>query len=105
MVNISLEDQPDLNDINACYRNSGGGFWIAVNDDRVVGTLGLINKNGICGILKKFFIKREFRGGEKGVSAAFINYSFLEKSCCSLHQGKQTVVSPDAEDCYGAQPS
>mgnify|MGYP000756230738 FL=1 len=69
-VNLSLKDQPDLNDINACYRDSGGGFWIAVNDDdRVVGTLGLINKNGICGILKKFFIEREFRGGEKDVSA------------------------------------
>lgn len=39
------------------------------------------------------------------IADTFINYSFLEKSCCSLHQGKQTVVSPDAEDCYGAQPS
>lgn len=36
------------------------------------------------------------------IADTFINYSFLEKSCCSLHPGKQTVGFPDAEDCYGA---
>lgn len=27
-LDLSLEDQPDLNDINACYRKTGGGFWV-----------------------------------------------------------------------------
>ena len=26
-VSLSLEDQPDLNDIGNCYLKDGGGFW------------------------------------------------------------------------------
>lgn len=86
-LDLSLEDQPDLNDINACYRKNGGGFWIAVDDcDRVIGTLGLVNKNGICGILKKFFIEREFRGGEKGVSAELFEHLLEHARSCGMKQ-------------------
>ena len=38
-IGRSLEEQPDLNDIRGCYQDSGGQFWLAMSDGRVVGTL------------------------------------------------------------------
>ena len=68
-VDLSLEDQPDLNHIETVYLESGGGFWVAVDDtDNVVGTLGLIRKQNGCGVLKKFFVASACRGSG-GVSA------------------------------------
>lgn len=67
-VDLSLEEQPDMNDIKQYYLNNNGGFWIAVNDnDDVVGTLGLMNKYPY-GILKKFFVNPKYRGKKMGVS-------------------------------------
>ena len=62
-VNISIEEQPDLLDIEACYFASGGGFWVALNRaGAVVGTIGLQRKNDSVGILKKFFVYAAYRG-------------------------------------------
>lgn len=67
-VDISLEEQPDINNVESEYIQKGGGFWVAVNEnDNVIGTLGLIKK-GEYGILKKFFILKECRGKTFGVS-------------------------------------
>ncbi len=67
-VDLSLAEQPDLSDIPAFYLQSGGGFWIAVDDnDDVVGTIGLI-KQDRNGILKKFFVSPAYRGRAFGVS-------------------------------------
>ena len=67
-VNLSLEEQPDMNHINEYYLQTNGGFWIAIDDNGdVVGTLGLLNKYPY-GVLKKFFVDARYRGREGGVS-------------------------------------
>ncbi|KAM3100035.1 hypothetical protein ACKFKG_02240 [Phormidesmis sp. 146-35] len=35
---ITLEDQPDLLDIPTVYQQGNGNFWIAVENDQVIGT-------------------------------------------------------------------
>lgn len=68
-VSLSLEEQPDMNDIRNYYLKDGGGFWVAVNDrGDVIGTLGLMRKSGSCGVMKKFFVAQDSRGREQGVS-------------------------------------
>lgn len=68
-VDLSLEEQPDMNDIETYYLKNGGGFWLAINEiDDVIGTLGLMKKEGHFGILKKFFVDPTYRGKEVGVS-------------------------------------
>ena len=37
----------------------GGAFWLAVENDRVIGTIGLIMRENSCAILKKFFVAAE----------------------------------------------
>ena len=47
-INLSLEEQPDLLTIHDSYQKNGGEFWIALDQGRVIGTLGLMKKdNGI----------------------------------------------------------
>lgn len=61
-VNLTLQDQPDLKDINKNYIETGGNFWLVLNDNEtVIGTLALMKK-GDYAILKKFFIMQEYRG-------------------------------------------
>ncbi|MCM1185150.1 MAG: GNAT family N-acetyltransferase [Lachnoclostridium sp.] len=60
-INLSLEEQPDLLDIHAAYEENGGKFWLAVDDNIVIGTLALMNKGNGNGVLKKGFVKKECR--------------------------------------------
>ncbi len=60
-INLSLDEQPDLKDIRTCYEKDGGEFWIALEDDEVIGTLALMNKENGNAVLKKAFVKAEYR--------------------------------------------
>lgn len=74
-VNLSLEEQPDMNNIQEYYLNNGGGFWIAVNEnDDVIGTIGLLLETSKCGILKKFFVNPQYRGKKTGISNNLYNH-------------------------------
>jgi N-acetylglutamate synthase-like GNAT family acetyltransferase len=69
-VGISLEDQPDLLDIETHYVVPGGQFWVALTPDgRVVGTIGLQAKPGGIGILKKLFVLADYRGKQTQCAA------------------------------------
>ena len=57
-INLSLEEQPDLLTIHDSYQKNGGEFWIALDQGRVIGTLGLMKKDNHCAIMKKFFVKK-----------------------------------------------
>lgn len=67
-IGLSIEEQPDLLDIKRCYQQDGGEFWIALSDGRVIGTIGLMLKEQHCAILKKFFVKKEFRSQKIGLA-------------------------------------
>ncbi|MCF0239792.1 MAG: GNAT family N-acetyltransferase, partial [Streptococcus gallolyticus] len=67
-INLSLQEQPDLIDISRFYQQDGGEFWIALSDEKVVGTIGLMLKENQCAILKKFFVHKDFRSKKVGLS-------------------------------------
>lgn len=59
---VSVEDQPELLRIKEEYIDNEGSFWVAKENGKVAGTIGLMNKgNGLC-ILKKFFVYEPYRG-------------------------------------------
>ena len=60
-INLSLDEQPDLLDIPTCYEKDGGEFWLAVEDDTVIGTLALMNKGNGNAVLKKGFVRADYR--------------------------------------------
>lgn len=66
-IPIELKDQEDLLEINNFYRKPGGEFIIACINEEIIGTIALIKRKNI-GILKKMFVKKEFRGKEMGIA-------------------------------------
>jgi N-acetylglutamate synthase-like GNAT family acetyltransferase len=61
-ISITLEQQPDLQDIAGFYQHGVGDFWIALCDDKVVGTLALLDIGNKEAALRKMFVAPEFRG-------------------------------------------
>lgn len=61
-IPITVEDQPDLLEIDNFYLSTGGNFWGAFIDDELVGTIALIKFDEKSGAIRKIFVKKEFRG-------------------------------------------
>jgi GNAT superfamily N-acetyltransferase len=59
---VSADQQPDLLDVAGHYRSGSGNFWVALANDRLVGTIGLLDLGGGLGSLRKMFVLPEFRG-------------------------------------------
>ena len=59
---LSVDDQPELLRIKKEYIDSGGNFWVAKDDGKLAGSIGLMNKGKGLGILKKFFVYEPYRG-------------------------------------------
>lgn len=67
-VNISIEEQPDILDIQSNYIKDGGNFWVALNGKgEVVGSIGLQKKTNEVAVLKKFFVYKDYRGKDIGI--------------------------------------
>lgn len=67
-VPITLADQPDLLDVPGVYQRNAGGFWVALDDDAVVGTIALVDIGSGQGALRKMFVRASHRGAERGVA-------------------------------------
>jgi N-acetylglutamate synthase-like GNAT family acetyltransferase len=78
-IPITLEAQPDLQDIPGFYRRGAGNFWVALAGGRVVGTLGLVDIGDRQAALRKMFVKSAFRGPKYRVAqkllAALVDWS------------------------------
>src|SRR5579872_6296530 len=61
-VPTTLEKQPDLLDIDGSYHAPGGGFWGALANGQVIGTIGLIAIAGHNGVIRKMFVHKAYRG-------------------------------------------
>ncbi|HTI92066.1 MAG TPA: GNAT family N-acetyltransferase [Puia sp.] len=67
-VPVTLEGQRDLLDIETHYIRPGGGFWGAIQEGELIGTIALMDTGHCAGALRKMFVKKEFRGKELGIA-------------------------------------
>ncbi|SUX43709.1 GNAT family N-acetyltransferase [Chryseobacterium indoltheticum] len=67
-VPITIEDQPDLMQIDDFYFTNGGSFWGAFINGELVGTIALIKFDEKKAAIRKMFVKKEFRGKEYGIA-------------------------------------
>lgn len=65
---ITRADQPDLASIPSFYQGGAGNFWVALDDGRVVGTIGLLDIGNREAALRKMFVASRYRGREAGVA-------------------------------------
>lgn len=61
-IPITAADQPDLTDIPDFYQTRNGNFWLALEDNKVIGTIGLLDIGNNQGALRKMFVHRDYRG-------------------------------------------
>jgi len=65
-IDLSVEEQPDLLNIPYYYQKNGGQFWIAVENEKVIGTIALMNYGNGNSVLKKFFVEKNYRSKKVG---------------------------------------
>lgn len=67
-IPVTLEAQPDLQQIPEVYQTGKGNFWVALNDEQPVGTIGLIDIGENIGVIRKMFVHAAYRGAAHGVA-------------------------------------
>src|SRR5882724_11411654 len=73
-IDITLNDQPDLLNIAEFYQSKQGNFWCAVNSyEEIVGTIALIDIENRLGVIRKMFVRKDFRGKEINVAKDLLN--------------------------------
>lgn len=72
-VQITPEEQPDLRDIKGFFKN--GNFLIALDQEKVIGTIGLVDIGNGNGALRKMFVHKDYRG--KGVAQQLLEQLLL----------------------------
>jgi N-acetylglutamate synthase-like GNAT family acetyltransferase len=72
-VAITAAEQPDLRAIPDFYQKGKGNFWLAIGEQKVVGTVALLDIGDDQVALRKMFVQKNFRGKEKGTARALLD--------------------------------
>ena len=76
-IDITADEQPDLRVIPDFYQSGKGQFWVAVDGDAIVGTVGLKDIGNNQAALRKMFVATHMRGGEHGIAGRLLETLFL----------------------------
>jgi len=79
-IPITLENQPDLQDIPAFYQHGRGNFWVALHASQVIGTIALLDIGARQAALRKLFVSAEYRGPAFGIAKRLLDT--LVTWCC-----------------------
>lgn len=118
-VPVTLQDQPDLLDIESFYQRNGG-FWVAEAEGRIIGSIALIRFGANQGALRKMFVAAPWRGRAHGVGQAlletllaqargqgiseiFLGTVEILRAACRFYE-KNGFVAVAKEDLPGAYP-
>ena len=75
---VSIDDQPELLHIQEKYLDNGGNFWVAKEQGKVAGSIGLMMcGNGLVDFAKKNGVKRIILDTPKNTDRA---HKFYEKA-------------------------
>ena len=87
-INLTIEEQPDLLEVPLYYEKNGGAFWIAVEKEKAIGTIAFMNYGSGNAVLKKFFVRSDWRNQK-------IGYALYEKLITFLKDEKYKWVLLD----------
>ena len=72
-VPVTINDQKDLLDIENFYIKKNGNFWVAIDAEKLIGTIALIDIDNWQSALRKMFVHKDYRGKEKGVGQLLLD--------------------------------
>ncbi|MEP0518995.1 MAG: GNAT family N-acetyltransferase [Hyphomicrobiales bacterium] len=79
---VHYEDMPDLQDIAGHYRVGIGECWVTISKDEVVGVMSILDIGDQQAALRKFFVRKDYRGDKKGTAKHMLQHlvSYAKKS-------------------------
>lgn len=98
-VPITRDEQKDLVDIVGFFRRGCGNFWVALQGERVVGTIGIMDIGNNQVALKKMFVAKEYRGKEFNLGGRLMEQA---KLWCN-EKRVQTILLGTTEQMTAAQ--
>ncbi|MBI3219273.1 MAG: GNAT family N-acetyltransferase [Bacteroidetes bacterium] len=72
-VSITIADQPDLQSVSTFYQHAHGNFWVATHGDDIVGTIALLNIGNGQGVIRKMFVRSDYRGAALGIAQQLLD--------------------------------
>lgn len=75
-VKITADDQPDLTQIKSYYQWGNGNFWIAIQEEQVLGTISLVDIGNEQVGLRKMFVKQGHRGAPFNIGQNLMDIAF-----------------------------
>lgn len=90
-------ERPDLDIIPDTYQKDNGNFWVALDKDKVIGTVGLINFGEGRGSLRRMYLDKMHRG--TGVADKLVK-TLLE---FAREKGYKEIYLTTIEDLIAAQ--
>jgi N-acetylglutamate synthase-like GNAT family acetyltransferase len=72
-IPVTLEMQPDLNQIPQYYQVNNGNFWIARVGEEVAGTIALLDIGNNQAALRKMFVAAPYRGKTFSIGQGLLN--------------------------------
>lgn len=85
-IPITADDQPDLKNIPGYYQTGNGNFWVALHNDKVVGTVSLLDIGDNLLALRKMFVNRDYRGREVGTAQKLLETSLNWARTYGIHK-------------------
>jgi len=89
-VKITANDQPDLADIENFYQLGNGNFWLAVSENKVLGTISLVDIGNSQVGLRKMFVKKGYRGKHLNIGQKLMDTATqwcIERSIKQIYLG------------------
>lgn len=74
---VTLDEQLDLNEINNFYQKEKGNFWVALDGEKVVGTIALIDIGNSQTALRKMFVDKNYRGKDLKIAQLLLDTLLL----------------------------
>lgn len=82
---------PDLYNLNDFYNKPGSQFFILEHKGRVIGTIGVENQGNKIAEIRKYFIRKSYRG--KGFGSRIINHAL---NYCKKNKFKTIKILTDS---------
>ena len=77
----SKSGRPDLSNIKEVYQKTGrGNFWLALENDKLVGTIGLCELSLDVGYFVRFYVDKNYRRKGIGSKLFFTLIEFAKKN-------------------------
>jgi N-acetylglutamate synthase-like GNAT family acetyltransferase len=94
-------DRPDIYNISGTYqKDADSNFWLALNNEELVGTVGLLNKTDKVAYLKRMVVKKEFRKQSLGQQLLQTAIMFAKKHGFKTIYAGTVSENPDAIKFY-----